>query len=131
MNTFIKDNWFKIGILVVLVIIALSTAYYFVIFVPQKEKARIEQAKQEQLSSQLKEQQDNKNTQLNMTLLDDCLARAQNEHDDIDQLIYTKVNDGGFNDFPNAGEAIKMIASDADRKLQTDKDECFKKYPQK
>ena len=49
MNTFIKDNWFKLGIIIILSIAVLSVAYYFVIFIPQKEGAKTEQQKQEQL----------------------------------------------------------------------------------
>lgn len=49
MNTFLKDNWFKLGIIIILLIAALSVAYYFVVFIPQKERAKTEQQKQEQL----------------------------------------------------------------------------------
>ena len=44
---FIKQNWFKLGILAVLLIIAFSFLYYFVVFIPLKEKVKTEQLTQE------------------------------------------------------------------------------------
>lgn len=43
MNKFIKENWFKLGILVVLLIAGVSLAYYFVYFLPHKTGQPIEQ----------------------------------------------------------------------------------------
>ncbi len=48
MKKFLKENWFKLGIIVILLMIGLSIAYYFVIFLPKKDIVQIEQQKQEQ-----------------------------------------------------------------------------------
>jgi len=45
MNTFIKDNWFKIVIAVVVVFIGISAFYYFVILASQKETRIAEKAR--------------------------------------------------------------------------------------
>lgn len=37
-SSFLQTNWFKITISIVLIIIALSVAYYFVVFIPIKER---------------------------------------------------------------------------------------------
>lgn len=81
MDTFIKDNWFKIGILMVFIIIALSIAYYFVIFIPRKEKNKIEQERQEQVSEELKEQEAKENADRAKAEakqnLDNCISNAE------------------------------------------------------
>ena len=41
MKKFIKDNYFKIGILIILFIVALAIFYYFVFFIPQKRRVNI------------------------------------------------------------------------------------------
>lgn len=51
------DKAVKVSIIVGVLIMALSIAYYLVIFMPQKEKARVEQQKQEQLAQLEKEKQ--------------------------------------------------------------------------
>jgi len=47
MNTFIKNNWFKLIISIAFLIIALSAGYYFVIFMPEKTKITVQQQAQE------------------------------------------------------------------------------------
>src|SRR3989344_9317958 len=53
MKNFIKENWFKIEIFLVILLIAMSVFYYFVILSSQKETRIKEQAQKEQ---QAKEQ---------------------------------------------------------------------------
>jgi hypothetical protein len=38
MKKFIRENWFKMGIIIALLIVALSAAYYFVIFLPIQQQ---------------------------------------------------------------------------------------------
>lgn len=57
MKNFLKENWFKLVIALMVVVAGLSIAYYYVLFLPQKEQARLEQQRQEQLAEELKEQQ--------------------------------------------------------------------------
>lgn len=56
MNNFLKENWFKLIIAIMIVVVGLSVAYYYVSFLPQKERTRLEQQKQEQLAKEIKEQ---------------------------------------------------------------------------
>ena len=38
MNNFIKENWFKIGILIAIILATVSVGYYFVLYLPSKDK---------------------------------------------------------------------------------------------
>src|SRR3989338_1900603 len=38
MKDFLKNNWFKLGILIILLFVGISVAYYYAIFLPQKER---------------------------------------------------------------------------------------------
>lgn len=44
MNIWIKQNWFKAGVLLSFVIMSLSISYYFVLFLPNTQKSSIESA---------------------------------------------------------------------------------------
>lgn len=52
MNTFIKNNWFKLAIAISILIIAVVAGYYFVIYLPK------EKADKDELSNQIKCQQE-------------------------------------------------------------------------
>jgi hypothetical protein len=43
MKDFIKENWFKLGLVVGLLLIALSIAYYFILFLPIQKQKNINQ----------------------------------------------------------------------------------------
>lgn len=47
-QNFIEQNWFKVGILAALFIIAFSVFYYFMVFIPEKELMIINQQKQKE-----------------------------------------------------------------------------------
>ena len=49
MKQFLKENWFKIIIAFIILLIGFSVFYYLVYFIPQKEKTIMEQQKQEQI----------------------------------------------------------------------------------
>ncbi len=51
-GNWLKNNWFKLGILVVFLIFVFSLFYYFVVFIPQKEKVKTEQLTQEKYLEQ-------------------------------------------------------------------------------
>ena len=42
MKTFIKENWFKISIIVILLVIVLSAIYYFIFFIPLQQKNEVQ-----------------------------------------------------------------------------------------
>ncbi len=80
MNTFIKDNWFKLSIAVAVLLVAISAGYYFIIFVPNNERSKVERAQdketqqaQEKQAVELQQQQE---SQTNAILLQQCLANA-------------------------------------------------------
>jgi len=79
-SEFLKQNWFKISIVIVMLLIAVSIFYYFVIFIPKKEQmrleaeaAKIESEKQTQLAEEQKKQEEKQKAQDD---LNSCIASA-------------------------------------------------------
>jgi hypothetical protein len=56
-NATILDKAVKIGIVVGTLIVGLSVAYYLVVYIPQRDKAKVEQQKQEQIAKDMKDSQ--------------------------------------------------------------------------
>ena len=73
----LKENWFKVGILAVAFLISLSVAYYYVIFLPQKEQARIDQQRQEQFAKEFREQQAKEEAEQALNI---CIADAEERY---------------------------------------------------
>lgn len=80
MKEFIKDNWFKLCFAVSVVLIGFSVFYYFVIFIPEKERMKAEQAKQEQVDKELKEQKDKEESE---SALNNCISNAEKKYSDM------------------------------------------------
>ena len=82
----LKNNWFKAGILLVILIVGVSLAYYFTIFIPTKERAKVYQWQQEELveaqKAQLKIDQENQSK----LLLESCFNEAKVKKDE--SIIY-------------------------------------------
>src|SRR3990167_1445349 len=82
MKEFIKNNWFRVSILVLIFIAVIAIIYYFAIFLPQKERLRLEMQRQEQFDKELKEQEvkneAEKQANINTLLLESCLSEADN-----------------------------------------------------
>ena len=59
MKKFLKENWFKISIVIVLAIIALSVVYYFVVLLPaqQLQENLVKQQKSQSVTSEIDSQQ--------------------------------------------------------------------------
>jgi hypothetical protein len=55
MKNWIKENWFKAGLLFAILVVGVSTSYYYAIFLPQKERARVDQQQQSILAQELRE----------------------------------------------------------------------------
>ncbi len=79
MKNWLKENWFKVGLLVVLLILGLSFAYYYIVFLPKKEQNRLAQEIQKQTLQESKEIKEREKTQ---SLLDECLADAETSYSD-------------------------------------------------
>ena len=109
MKNFLKDNWFKIGILLVLIIIALSIAYYFVVYIP---KSSAEKSAEQSIKS------------YNLTVdLNACLDKANTDYWAFVNLNGTKKADGSI-------WATNDIWSRADKNKQNAIDNCYKQFPQ-
>lgn len=63
------DDYLKLSIIGGIIIVAVSVAYYFVVFIPQKESQKVELQKEELRTSQQKEQE-------KTSALKDCLHQA-------------------------------------------------------
>ncbi len=81
---FVKTHWFNLGILITLFLIAISIFYYFVIFIPKKENARVEAEKQAQLANDEKikiaTEKANNQKEQNKILLNTCINDAYDNY---------------------------------------------------
>lgn len=121
------DKAVKVSIILATLIFSLSVAYYFVIFLPQKEKLAIEQQKQTQEAKDRKEEQAKDEakqaTDDAKTALQDCLSQAYDEYSsDWDSQC------------KSTGLKANCSLDDTtlvEKRYKDSKDECFKQYPQK
>ncbi len=112
------DKVFKISIIAGALIIALSIAYYLVIFLPQKEKGRVEQQKQEQeIRSQEKEAR--------VVNLSECLEKNRKNQ------LNTNL---GFAEMQKAGKIsnadLSYMVDDNNKRAKENENNCYKRYPQ-
>lgn len=56
MNRTIKENWFKIALLIILLFVAIPVFYYFAIYSPKREQSLVEIEKQKQIVSEQESQ---------------------------------------------------------------------------
>ena len=84
MTNFLKNNWFKLGILIVLLLVSFSLLYYYVFFLPQKEQARLDHEKQVErervYNLELSDKYQANKEQQNKILLDVCLAEVESNY---------------------------------------------------
>lgn len=123
------DKVVKISIIVGTLIVALSIAYYLVIFLPQKEKTRVEQQKQDQQTEEQKENAEkaeiSKKENQNKLLLSACLADADDNY-----WNYMELNGTGKRTDKNGVNAYQRYWDAAEKIKKEETDTCFKKYPQ-
>lgn len=78
------DDYLKLAVIGAIIIIALSVAYYFVIFIPQKESQRTALQKEELRVSQQREQgkidQEKQKQEQAKQALDTCLENAETDY---------------------------------------------------
>ncbi|SRR6266704_1218639 len=107
------------------IIVALTVGYYFVIYLPQKDKAQ-QSAKDSQQAQQQAAQEAQKEQQKQD--LQDCLTQAQNKFDNYLQL------NSSPNPQPSQPDARTwnswQLEDDASKQLSDDKTLCLKEYPQ-
>lgn len=76
MKKFIKENWFKLSVILILIIICFSLFYYFIIFIPQKEQTKQDQEATKELK--ITEEKE---------LLNKCIINAQEERQRREALL--------------------------------------------
>lgn len=148
------NKFTKIILICAVLLVAFSVFYYFVIFLPQKDKAQLEQQQKEQLAKEEKEKEAQRQAITNKLLLESCLNNADESYR-ADWAMACKINAqeitegiqrcmiGGYlskSDCegiwgkPNDSPDCSLPGATADRleeRWQQSKDNCFKMYPQK
>lgn len=134
MKDWLKENWFKAGLLGIIFIAGLSIAYYYVIFLPQKEEARLELQRQEH-KAKLEQQK----------LLDFCLEETDNEAwKDFISICKDdeRINGGDIEtcemgtvedtiSYMYASYLRETLFKGVLERREKAKEDCFKKYPVK
>jgi preprotein translocase subunit YajC len=106
MRKFIKENWFRVCILFIMLIIALSVVYYLIIFIPNKEAQKTEEQKQ----------QVEYNRKLNLL---GCIAGVDNKWSDY--ILSLPKNSAEIRQFESEGISPAQ---------QVEIDNCNKEYSQ-
>jgi hypothetical protein len=94
----------KNGITASFLIIALSIAYYLVIFLPEKNKQQLEHEQQLRAANQ--------------QALEACL-------DEVDQRLFSPEAQESMKGVPGTSENIQLLMD----MIKGEKEECYKKYP--
>ena len=112
-----KINFVQAIFAVAFLIIALSIGYYFVIYIPQKDKNALEQKKLEQSTK-------NSEVQQNKISLANCLSNAE-----VSYTAYwnSECKTRGLKD--NCSLPIVNL-NIIQKNLTDNKNDCFKRYPQ-
>ena len=123
------DKVMKISVILAVLVFSFSIAYYFVIFLPQKEKLALEQQKQLQESKDKKEQQAKDDAAAQVAEAKDnlstCLSDAQDSNsDEWNSSCKTQ-------GLKNGCELDLDLANSINKDLKDSQDVCFKQYPQK
>ena len=117
------DKVIKVSIIVVVLIIGFSVLYYFTIFLPSKERAKLEQ-----------QARDNKERKFNAINLDRCLEEAEQIHSEklknILELGKSCENKTTL-DLKGCWEGVNEALYYVDIELQQERNNCFKRYPQR
>lgn len=119
MKKFLKENWFKVGVLVFLFLIGGSLFYYFVVYVPQQSSN-----KKINLDKCLSDAKDfaNNTLQNKNIAIEGCVEYTSSRTDPyfLDKEMINTINDSCNNSF------IKLFAE----KTKEAEVECYKRNPQ-
>jgi len=125
MKEFIKENWFKVAIVIILTMIvsayALGQYAYY-----QKQQAQIQLGKEKQEQLKLEKERENKEKKEKIIDLENCLTLVEER---VDRLFKNNFKNcdtmSGIN-----SECLNEIEIGAEKIRKEGKSECFKKYPQ-
>ena len=118
----LKEHWFRLGILIACLIVAGSACYYFVVYIPNRDTAERNQEAIDADTVQLEQNiQKNKEAQA----LQECLNQA-----DVDRASLVSqdcVIEGSASD---CSSLSSYHVNEIDSEINTEKDLCFKQFPQ-
>lgn len=118
------SNFFRAVLAISIILIALSISYYFVVFIPNKEKYRLELEKQKIQAEQQKYTNGVKEKQSKIILLNKCLDDA---HESLSKDWDAQCKVQG----KQSECTLQSFVSDKlELRYKEIKEECFKKYPQ-
>ncbi|MCL4392285.1 hypothetical protein M1413_03050 [Patescibacteria group bacterium] len=101
----LERNWFRLGVLLILIAIGAAIVYYIAIFLPDRQ-SQLDQEKKDAVIA-------------NTVSRNKCLANAASDYRDL--LKENTYSDGTFKS-TNAEQYVE-------NKYTDEKDECFKEYP--
>ncbi len=118
-----KIDFFKLVLLVSALVVAFSTFYYLMIFIPGKEKARTDWEREQAVSDAAKESVEESDRQFNQRMLEACLTDAESSY----TSYWNKECKGqGLSKDCSLPGYLADNASDFRKEIKND---CFKQYP--
>ncbi len=110
------DRVVKLSVIISALVVGLSTAYYLVVYIPQRDRAKLEQQNQQaQEQAQLRK--------INADNLENCLDKEQKTYSQAANGLAGLKRQG--NNFD-----LESSLNSADKDYQIKKADCFKKFPQ-
>lgn len=106
----------KIGIVAGVLIVALSMAYYLVIYVPRRDQLKIEKDKLEQQSLQHE-------IETRKIQLDECLESNRKNQ------LASNISIGEMLHARGADSEIDQVIRENNKRIEIERQECFKKFP--
>ena len=124
---FMKIEKITLPIAILLSAIILAGGFYAVQYSKQRsiekqQQIKIEQERKEQFTKNIERQEVRQE-------LNDCLAQAEDEYNQLMKVLGQAVNDGFYNGVSE--KSVLATFEEPKRDLEKNKAECFKKYPQK
>lgn len=116
---------FKLVLIIAILTATISISYYYVYFVPQKERAKLELQKQEQIYEEQGIREKETKELLQRQSLEFCLSDTEKYYKEL-----TAKGVESCNKYPDSAyECGLSLFDEVEKGLKEAKDECFKKYP--
>lgn len=126
------DKLTKIILIFSVLLVTSSVSYYFVIFLPEKEEAKLELQKDKFRLELLETEEAKKEREDNETLLAICLRNAEADYNAMWNAQCERLGKLGLVEWTQTSCFLPSETSDNLNDILKDlKDECFKKYSQK